>query len=129
VGIYATKAVLSDGDDLSTVISVAVTVAAIGGVFYWRNYKRAVASAANHTLTLARDAILLRDGPTEYRIPYSAIELLKVRRPVFGKANFILNVTGTPAGTYYGYENMEGLISALASRLPSERVKGRVVHA
>ena len=125
---YAVKSLPDDGEKWSTMV-VLVAVAVGGGFFYWRIYKQGVAFAASHTLNLGSDSILLRDGATETKIPYSAIELLKVRRPYVGKANFILKVTDLPAVTHYGYEDIEGLRSALASRLPRDRVVGRVVHA
>ena len=120
--------ILNTSKEPSMLFAMA-TVAVIAGVALWRNYKSAASFAASHVLLLTEDAILLRDGPTERRIPYTGIELLTVRRPFVGRPSFTLKVKGIPKDTFYGYEDIDQLLSTLASRLPSDRVKDRLVHA
>jgi hypothetical protein len=94
-----------------------------------RNYRRELEFAANHTVTVAQQHLLIRDGAVERTIPYDAIESIRVRHPPLGAANFQLKVSGVPMETYYGYDNIEALISALISKIPRERVRGADVHA
>jgi hypothetical protein len=77
---------------------------------------------------LGNDAILIRDGAIEHRIPYDAIEHLRIRRSPIGTVSFTLKGSGLSGVPFYGYNNMEGLVSALSSRLPGDRVSGGRVH-
>ncbi len=120
---------LSSSNGRGSLAFAMAAVVAIAGFMYWKNYKTGLAFAATHSLVLSGDALLVRDGPTERRIPYDAVELLTVHRPRFGPPNFTLKVANIPADTFYGYEDIDGLISALASKLPRERVKGLLVGA
>jgi hypothetical protein len=129
LAVVATIQSWSSTDGEVPLMFAMALVAAIVGIMYWKNYTTGVAFAAGHSLVLSGDALLIRDGPTERRVPYDAIELLTIRRPSFGAPNFVLKVANIPADTFYGYEDIEGLISALASKIPRERVKGRLVCA
>lgn len=126
---YFTITSLRKDEDVYSTSGVVVAVAIGGAFYYWRNYKRAVAFASTHALTLASDSILFRDGATETRIPYNAIELLTIRRSYLGNASFTLKGAGIATTPYYGYDNIEELISSLANRLPRDRIKGHAVHA
>ena len=108
---------------------VALVVFAIVCFSFVRVHRHTIAYAANHALLLTQDAILLRDGGTERRVPYSAIELLKIRRPYFGEPWFSLKYVGLTEDRFYGYERMDRLLLALIARLPPDRVKGNDVHA
>jgi hypothetical protein len=118
---------LRDGEDASMAY-VAIAVGVFAVLFYRRTYKQAKAVAAIHSLVLGNDAILIRDGAIEQRIPYDAIELLRIRRSPFGAVSFTLKGSGLSASPFFGYSNMEDLVSALSSRLPGDRVSGRRVH-
>jgi hypothetical protein len=118
---------LREGEGAATVY-LMIAIAAFAVFFFRRNYKQAQGVAKTHSLTLSSDALLIRDGATEQRIPYDAIELLRIRRPIFGAANFTLKVSGLPGGPFYGYDDIEGLIAALSTRLPGDRVTGKRVH-
>ena len=113
---------------LSAVFALAIAVV-IAGVMYARNYQRSVTFAANHALMLTSDTILIRDGASERRIPFNAIELLKVRRSYFGEANFILKVAGIRTEEFHGYDEADALISSLTRRLPRDRVENSRGHA
>ncbi len=119
----------SSGENTGSSIVAIAMAAVIAGVMYVRNYKTGVAFAANHTLILTADTILVRDGASELKIPIAAVELLKIHRPPFGDASFALKVQGVPKETYYGYEHIDRLIASLARKLPSSRVEGQVEHA
>ena len=129
LAVVTASQLLSSTDKKGPLMFAMALAIAIAGFMYWRNYATGVAFAAGHSLILSGDAMLIRDGPTERRIPYGAIELLTVRRPLFGQPSFILKVANIPADTFYGYEDIERLILDLASKLPRERVKGRLVCA
>jgi hypothetical protein len=122
------RSVLNGTGEDSQVFVIAVVVV-IGAVVCWRNYKQAAAFAANHSFTLLSEAILIRDGASERKIPIAAIELLKVRRPPFGSVSFTLKVEGIPVETFYGYEHIDRLVSSLAGKLTSDRVQGHAGHA
>ena len=118
---------LREGEDISMVY-VAIAVAVFAVFFYRRTYKQAQAVAAIHSLVLDADAVLIRDGATEQRIPYAAIEHLRIHRSPFGAVSFTLKGSGLSGAPFYGYDNMEDLVSALSNRLPGERISGRRVH-
>jgi hypothetical protein len=116
------------GEDASMVY-VVVPVAVFAFFYCRRTYTQAQAVAAIHSLSLSKDAILIRDGATEQRIPFDAIELLRIRRSaLFGTVSFTLKGSGMSGASFYGYDNMEGLVSGLSSRLPGDRVSGARVH-
>jgi hypothetical protein len=118
---------MRDGEEASMgYMAIAVSVFAV--FFCLRNYKEARAVAAIHSLTLDDTAILIRDGAIEQRIPYDAIEHLRVRRSLFGSVSFSLKGSGLSSSPFYGYDNMDGLVSALSNRLPTDRVSGGRVH-
>jgi hypothetical protein len=120
---------LEDGPVENSAIAVLPVVAIVAAIVLTRNYRRAVEFAANHTVTVGQQHLLIRDGAVEQTIPYNAIEFMRVRHPPFGAANFQLKVSGIPMETYYGYDNIDALISSLISRIPRERVRGADVHA
>ena len=108
----------------ATSLAAIAMIAVIGAVVYGRQYKRATRFAANHELVLTKDAIVLRDGETERRVPYESIEKMKIRHPPVGKANFTLEIRGVGSESYYGYEEIDRLIADLARQLPRDRVVG-----
>jgi hypothetical protein len=113
---------------LTQFLALAMVIA-IAGVMYARNYKRALASIQNHALILASDAILIRDGAIERKIPYAAIELLKMPRPYFAESFFTLKIDGITSDKFSGYEDVDRLISTLMRRLPKSRVLDMRNHA
>jgi hypothetical protein len=119
----------TDRSDPTISAIVAIFVLGLAGYTFWRRHKETVSFAAKHSLVLTRDSLILHDGPTERRIPYSGIELLKVHKPLFGEPWFSLKVTGLPTDRFYGYGEIQRLVSLLADKLPSDRVKGNANHA
>ena len=115
---------LQGRDDWTSVATIAMAVI-ITTVYFRKTYDRSRARAARHALILTPDAILMRDGATERRVPYSSIERLKVRRSPISGAYFILRIEGVGEESYYGYENIERLISSLASHVPTDRIDGK----
>ncbi len=112
----------------TSIVFAAITITVIAVFYCRRTYKQSQAVADIHSLSLVKDAILIRDGAIEQKIPYDAIELLRLRRSPFGTVSFTLKGSGLSSAPFYGYDNMEGLVSALSSRLPSDRVSGGRVH-
>ena len=115
--------------DIASTVLFGVAVLAIATFAFVRTHREMKMYAANHVLVLTDDAILLRDGATERRIPYSAIERLKIRQPLFGDRYFLVKCSGLTEDKFYGYESVERLLSALIAKLPPDRVKGTRVHA
>jgi hypothetical protein len=127
VMVYMSVKWYREGAGYSAVFAILFVVA-LGIFFFGRNYKQAVANAAIHTLTLADDAILIVDGALEQRIPYAAIESLRVRRNIFAGPSFTLKAPGVSGSPFYGYVDMDRLIASISDRLPRDRVKDSRVH-
>lgn len=106
------------------VLGALILIAA--GFYFGRTRKRELAWAKAHTFSLSADGILLRDGPTEFRIPYASIEQMHVRKALFGARWFSLKIAGQGSQRYYGYENIDQLIEAIASKIGLERVRGAI---
>jgi hypothetical protein len=120
----------SGTEDVWSSALAAIVVVAITCFCFVRVHRHTVAFAATHALLLTDDAILFRNGGTERRVPYSAIEWLKVRRPYFGgEPSFSLKCLGLSEDRFYGYERMDTLLSTLIDKLPRDRVKGHRAHA
>ena len=106
---------------------VGIVMLVIAGFGFVRTYRGLKMYAANHALVLTDDAMLLRDGATERRIPYSAIECLKIRR-YFGDPYFLIKCAGLTEDRFQGYESVDRLLSALLAKVPHDRVKGEHVE-
>ena len=119
----------TDPSDRAASFTVSLTVLGLTVYYLASAHKRRVVIAHGHTLELTADAIVLRDGPTERRIPYHGIEKMTVRKPLVGERWLSLKVRGLEPERLYGYQDMDRLVSSLASRLPREIVSGQVPSA
>lgn len=108
----------------------AVGALAITGFAFIRAYRHTKTFKTRHVLILTDEAILLREGEIEQRIPYGAIQSLKIRKPYFGgERHFLITCAGMSPIKFYGYESIERLLSALVAKLPRDRVRGNDARA
>jgi hypothetical protein len=126
VGGWTIKSIV-DGEGTS-ILYVGIAVSVFAVIFCLHNYKKARAVAESHSLALDKEAILIRDGAVEQRIPYDAIEHLRIRRSPFGSVSFTLKGAGLSSAPFYAYEDMDKLVADLSNRLPGDRISGGRVH-
>lgn len=109
---------------LVRVVIFATVVGCISTYALWRSYRRELVRAEQTTLVLDSDAMTIREGSVETRFQYRAIELLVMRKPLFGDAWLRVQLESGAECRLYGYSDMPRLMSLMSQKVPKDRQRG-----
>ena len=116
-------------DDPLTVAVVAATMVTIAIFVARSQYKQFAAFSAHHSMELKQDALLLRTGDVQTRIPYQSIARVTVIGSLRSPRVVTLKLADGSKETLHGYGDMPRLVDHLLQKSPAARLRvNRWVH-
>ena len=103
--------------DLVIAFGMATALSVFFGAVVWTSNRQFLAAVGSHSLTLAPDGIVIRDGAAESRLPYSAIKSLIVNRRGSRPVGLVFLRDNGVQERLPPYERLPELIAELRSRV------------
>ena len=114
---------------IGTAVAMCAVVVAIAVVVAVRQYRRYSAYAKRHSLELRHDALILRDGEVETRIPFSTVASMIVMGTISAPRSILLGLSDGTRQPLHGYADLARVVDFIAVRIDGAKVKvKRWVH-